>query len=184
MRIVGGELKGRTIKTIDAAHLRPSTERTREAIFSVLGDDIEGADIADLFCGSGALGLEALSRGASRALFVESSKKTIRAVRKNVSDLGLYKKADFYEGSVFHLRPGFFNSISIIFADPPYGKGFGDRLIELLCLKKIAPDGILVLEHEREWRYQGSDARELRRLDFGDSSVTFLKLPPSSVNNE
>ena len=184
MRIVGGELKGRQIKTSGAAHLRPSTEKTREAIFSVLGGDIDGADIADLFCGSGALGLEALSRGASRALFVELSKPTIRVVKKNVSEFGLDKQAEFYEGSVFHLRPGFFDTISIVFADPPYGKGFGDQLIELLSLKKIAFDGILVLEHEREWSYDGSGVWILRRLDFGDSSVTFFKLPARVINDE
>ncbi|MEE9552899.1 MAG: 16S rRNA (guanine(966)-N(2))-methyltransferase RsmD [candidate division Zixibacteria bacterium] len=176
MRIVGGEMKGRLIKAPSTDNLRPSMERTREAIFSVLGDDIVDASVADLFCGSGALGLEALSRGATRALFIDSSKAAIRAVRKNTADLGLAGRAVVYEGSVFHLRPGKLKDISIVFADPPYEKGYGDRLITLLCLKNSSFDGILILEHEKGWSYEGSDCEIMRRLDFGDSSVTFLKV--------
>ena len=176
MRIVGGELKGRIIQTGRAASLRPSTEKTREAIFSVLGADISGADIADLFCGSGALGLEALSRGASRALFVESSRSTMKVAGRNVHELDLARRAEFLQCSVFDLSQDIFVGIDIIFADPPYGKGYCDRLIDLLCLKNDAFHGILVLEHEKEWHCDRPDPALLRRLDFGDSSVSFFRL--------
>lgn len=177
MRIAGGELKGRVIKAPSSGNSRPSTERTREAIFSVLGDDIIDVMIADLFCGSGALGLEALSRGATSALFVDSSKAAIKAVRQNIAELGLVGQADVIEKNALHLRGGRLKGVSIIFADPPYEKGYGDSLITLLCLKKISFDGILVLEHEKGWEYDGSHCEIMRRLDFGNSSVTFMRVP-------
>jgi len=177
MRIVGGELKGRSIKVPKSRDIRPSTEKIRAAIFSVLGGDIDGARVADLFCGSGALGLEALSRGASYALFIDNLPAAAAAVRKNLLDLGADSRCAVRMMDVFHIRPGFFEKISIIFADPPYGQEHGDRLISLLCLKKIASGGILVLEHESGWNYDGQDLKILKRLDFGDSSVSFFRLP-------
>lgn len=177
MRIVGGELKSRLISVPKGGNLRPSTEKIRGAIFSSLGNTIIDARVADLFCGSGALGLEALSRGASFALFVDSSKTAISAVSRNIRDLELSQRAEAHVLDIFHLRHKKLAGISIIFADPPYGKRYGEKLIALLCLKKIASDGILVLEHESDWRYSGADLGIIKRLDFGDSSVTFLKIP-------
>jgi len=129
MRIVGGELRSRLIRVPKTRDLRPSTEKIRGAIFSVLGADIKGARVADLFCGSGALGLEALSRGASFALFVDSSGPAISMAKRNVLELDLSSRAELCAMNVFRLRPTKLEGISIIFADPPYGKGFGDRLI-------------------------------------------------------
>ena len=180
MRIVGGELKSRIIKIPKTGNLRPSTEKIRAAIFSVLGDDINEARVADLFCGSGALGLEALSRGASFALFVDSSAVAVSTVKSNLQELDLSSRAELRAMNVFHIRPKKLEGISIIFADPPYGKGYGDRLISLLCLKNFAVRGILVLEHEAAWSYVDTRGVILKRLDFGDSSVTFLKIPAQS----
>lgn len=174
MHIVGGALKGRRIRVPKATGLRPSTDKIRGAIFSVLGDDITGARIADLFCGSGALGLEALSRGADHAVFVDSSREAISVVKHNVRDLGLQTRVAIRSKDVFHVRPSLFEKVSIIFADPPYRKLYGDKLISLLSLKKFAYDGIIALEHENEWSYGESEFKILKRIDFGDSSVSFL----------
>lgn len=170
-------MKGRLIRIPGGKNLRPTTEKTRGAIFSVLGDDIIDARVADLFCGSGALGIEALSRGASHALFVDSSKIAIGIVKKNVAELELGLLSEIHVMNAFLLRPAKFREISVIFADPPYKKGHGDRLISLLCLKKNVINGILVLEHESQWSYSGKDLDVLRRLNFGDTSVTFFRLP-------
>lgn len=175
MRIVGGILRGRYIRVPAGRDLRPSTDKTREAIFSVLGDDIACPRVADLFCGSGALGLEALSRGADQAVFVDSSKEAIRAVRHNLKELRLQSKTQTKLMDVFKIRPSLLEGVTIIFADPPYGKRYGDNLLSLLSLKKFAYDGIIVLEHESEWSYAGSEFRILKRIDFGDSSVSFLR---------
>ena len=175
MRIVGGILKGRHIRVPRGRDLRPSTDKIRGAIFSVLGDDITGSRVADLFCGSGALGLEALSRGADRAIFVDSSKEAIRMVKHNLKELELQTRAEIRSMDVFDIQPSLLEGISIIFADPPYRKRYGDNLLPLLSLKKSAYDGIIVLEHESEWSYAGSEFQILKRIDFGDSSVSFLR---------
>ena len=176
MRIVGGILSGRHIRVPGGRDLRPSTDKIRGAIFSVLGDDIACSRVADLFCGSGALGLEALSRGADHAVFVDSSKEAIRVVKHNLRELQLQNKAEIKSMDVFKIQPSFLKGISIVFADPPYRKWYGDNLLSLLSLKKSAYDGIIVLEHESDWSYAGSEFRILRRIDFGDSSVSFLRV--------
>jgi len=154
--------------------LRPSTDKIRGAIFSVLGDDITGSRVADLFCGSGALGLEALSRGANHVVFVDSSKEAISAVKHNLKDLKLQTRAEIRSMDVFDIRPSLLENVSIIFADPPYRRLCGDKLISLLSLKKFAYDGIIVLEHESEWSYGGSEFQILKRINFGDSAASFL----------
>jgi 16S rRNA (guanine966-N2)-methyltransferase len=174
MRIAGGALKGRRIRVPGGKGLRPSTDKIRGAIFSVLGDDITGTRVADLFCGSGALGLEALSRGADHAVFVDSSKEAISVVRHNIKELELQTRSKVKLMDVLDIRPSLLENVSIIFADPPYRKLYGDKLISLLSLKKFAYDGIIALEHENEWSYGGSEFKILNRIDFGDSSVSFL----------
>ena len=174
MRIAGGEFKGRIIKVPKVPNLRPSTERIREAIFSVLGGDIIDSSVADLFCGSGALGLEALSRGAKDALLVDSDHHAVLTARENVKSLRLESRARIMTANALNLRPTQIKDIKIIFADPPYHNEFCQRLVALLSLQKFDWYGILVLEHESDWNYDGDDFRIARRINFGDSAVTFL----------
>lgn len=177
MRVTGGSLKGRIFKIPKNPDIRPSTDKTREAIFSSLGADIVGAEIADLFCGSGALGLEALSRGAARALFVDIDRSAISTVRGNIEALGLESKSRVMTLNVFNLRPKHLTGLAIIFADPPYRGDYARRLVELLSLPKFGWYGILTLEHESAWEYKGDDFQMLRRLEFGETSVSFLFWP-------
>jgi 16S rRNA (guanine966-N2)-methyltransferase len=177
MRIAGGELKGRRIIVPSIKELRPSTEKTREAIFSTLGDDVVDARVADLFCGSGALGIEALSRGAAFSLFIDSSRAAILAVRKTIMELGLESRSEIRRMEALAIRGKHLENTSIIFADPPYGEGYGKQLIDLLCLKKISGNGILVLEHESGWKSDRIGPEVMKKLEFGDSSVTFFRIP-------
>ena len=172
MKITGGQLRGRTLKVPKNAHIRPSTEKIREAIFSSLGEDIIDADIADLFCGSGALGLEGISRGAKTALFLDSDSAAVNTVRENISALGLESRCRAMIANILHLRPSKLEPYGIIFADPPYKKRYAEIL--LLSLQKSRWHGILILEHESEWEYRSSEFKVLRRLDFGDSAVSIL----------
>jgi 16S rRNA (guanine966-N2)-methyltransferase len=174
IRIAGGLYKGRTIKVPNTKNIRPSTEKTREAIFSALGADIIDASVADLFCGSGALGLEALSRGARKALFVDSSHGSTAAARQNVELLGVGEVARVMTMNVFNLRPKHLQDVGIVFADPPYRGGYAQKLTVLLSLPKFEWYGILILEHETDWGFKGDGYRLLRRLDFGETSVSFL----------
>jgi 16S rRNA (guanine(966)-N(2))-methyltransferase RsmD len=172
MKITGGKFRGRNLKVPKNAHIRPSTEKIREAIFSSLGEDIVDSNIADLFCGSGALGLEGLSRGAKTAVFIDSDSGAISTIRENIRTLSLESQARAMVMNVLHLRPAKFEQYKIIFADPPYKKRYAEFL--LISLQKSRWHGILVLEHESEWSYSGAELKLLRRLDFGDSSVSFL----------
>jgi 16S rRNA (guanine966-N2)-methyltransferase len=174
MKIAGGLYKGRIIKAPKIRNIRPSTEKIRESIFSALGADIIEASIADLFCGSGALGLEALSRGACQALFVDSNYGSIVAVRENIRRLDVESISAVMTMNVFNLRPKHLQGIGIIFADPPYRAGYARKLLALLSLPKFNWYGILILEHESDWGNEGDEYRLLRRLDLGDTSVSFL----------
>lgn len=174
MRITGGRLKGSRIAVPRGLSIRPTTDKTREAVFSVLGEDIMEARVADLFCGSGALGIEAISRGAESVLFVDSSKSVLFNLKKNIKNLDILNKTNIKLLNAFNIRPKILKNISIVFADPPYKKGFGDKLITLLCLPKFNWYGILALEHESEWRYAGEQLQLLKRCDFGDLAVSFL----------
>lgn len=175
MRITGGQLKGRRITVPPGRGVRPSTDRLREAIFSIIGGDIQGAGVADLFCGSGALGIEAISRGADYALFIDSSRPHIANLKKNLETLGIADKSDMKVMDALNIRAKLLEGISIVFADPPYRKGMGDKLISLFCLPKFEWYGILVLEHEAGWSYTGENVRILKRKDHGDMAVSFFE---------
>jgi len=147
----------------------------REAIFSIIGGDIQGARVADLFCGSGALGIEAVSRGADYALFIDSSRSHIVNLKKNLEILGIADKSEIKVMDALRVKAKQLEGVSIVFADPPYRKGIGDKLISLFCLPKFEWYGILVLEHEAGWSYTGGDMQILKRKDHGDMAVSFFE---------
>ena len=134
MRIVGGEFRGRPLATPRSNAIRPTTDRTREALFNILShrfaDKLEGARVLDLFSGTGALGLEALSRGASFALFIEESAEGRGLIRTNVESLGLTGRSKIFRRDATDLgEVGTMQPFGLLFADPPYGKGLGERAL-------------------------------------------------------
>ena len=134
MRIVGGEFRGRPLATPRGNAIRPTTDRTREALFNILShrfpDRLEGARALDLFAGTGALGLEALSRGASFALFVEESVEGRGLIRTNVESLGLTGRSKIFRRDATDLgEVGTMQPFGLLFADPPYGKDLGERAL-------------------------------------------------------
>ena len=188
MRIVAGKLKGRAIVAPDGMGTRPTSDRARQAIFNVLehaawAEPLAGARVMDLFAGSGALGFEALSRGAAFALFVETDEDARGAIRDNADAYGLMGATRVHRRSATDLgvRPGSDGeAFDLAFLDPPYGKGLGEqglaRLIEGNWLK---PGAIVVFE-------RGSDEPEIdtpgyERLDarnYGAARVFFFLLSP------
>ena len=136
MRIVGGRFRGRNLTALGAgdmaAQLRPTSDRVREALFNVLhsgGYDMVGARVLDLFAGTGALGLEALSRGAERVLFVEDGAKGRNLIRKNIDLLQVDSAAQLFRRDATRLGPSKGAAFSVVFADPPYGKGLGSKAL-------------------------------------------------------
>ena len=135
MRIVGGEFRGRPLATPRSDAIRPTTDRTREALFNILAhrfaDRLDGARVLDLFAGTGALGLEALSRGAAFCLFIEESAEGRGLIRTNVETFGLTGRTQDLppRRDARSARPAPCSPSACCFADPPYGKGLGERAL-------------------------------------------------------
>jgi 16S rRNA (guanine(966)-N(2))-methyltransferase RsmD len=174
MRVTGGFARGRRFKA-PSNEVRPSTDRLREALFSILQHKLPGSRVLDLFAGSGALGIEALSREAASATFVESSRVACRVIEENLVELGFCGTVTCREVLPF-LRTAK-SDYDLILADPPYAKwGREDHAAALLAdgslPRLLAPDGILVVEVEKErsdppragWNF-------LDRRDYGSSSI-------------
>lgn len=167
MRIIGGEFRGRRLRVPKDARVRPTADRVREAWMSIVGGALEGADVLDLFAGSGALGLEALSRGASAATFVEINGPSLRALRDNIQQLGVAAVATVCHADALRyaerLPPHRFD---VAFADPPYTTDAAERLIALFRRTPFAR--VLSVEHQAGLALPGDDTRR-----YGAAAVTF-----------
>ena len=143
MRIVGGRLGGRTLLAPKSQAIRPTADRLREALFNILqhsyGDPVEGARVLDLFAGTGALGLEALSRGAAFVLFVDDGAEARALLRGNVDALGAGGASKVYRRDATRLGPAHpMEPFSLAFLDPPYGKGLAERALDLGARRRLA----------------------------------------------
>lgn len=135
MRIIAGAARGRRLKTPAGAGTRPATDRVREAVFSSIGPHVEGAAVADLYAGSGAFGLEALSRGAASVVFVERGRKALAALRENVSTLGL--GGHVLAGTVGEYLTKAGHQFDLVFLDPPWSQAVGEMEGELAVLDRL-----------------------------------------------
>lgn len=183
MRIVGGDLRGRTLVTPRSSAIRPTSDRTREAIFNVLAHrgsgGVDGARVLDLFAGTGALGVEALSRGAAMCLFVEEAAEARGIIRDNVEAFGLTGRSKIFRRDATDLgEVGTIQPFDLVFADPPYGQGLGERaLASALAGGWVAPGALVILEEAADARfvlpagYSVADERE-----YGDTVIRFLDL--------
>jgi 16S rRNA (guanine(966)-N(2))-methyltransferase RsmD len=151
MRIIGGKARGRRLKAPKGRALRPTGGRVKEALFDILSHDLTGRRILDLYAGTGALSLEALSRGASEAFLVDFSRGAAKAIQENVESLGLTGRSTVWVAPALHAirrlaRRG--ESFDVIFLDPPYEKGkVGETLRALGSAGILRPDGVVVVEH-------------------------------------
>src|SRR5215210_2262570 len=152
MRIVGGRLRGRALAGPGSDRVRPTSDRLRETIFNVLahayGDPVAGARILDLFAGTGAMGLEALSRGAAFALFVDDSAAARGLIRENVEALGVGGQSRLFRRDATRLGPAAPNApFSLVFCDPPYGKGLAERALAACAAGGwLTVDALIVIE--------------------------------------
>lgn len=177
MRIVGGSLGGRVLRAPSGAATRPTSEKVREAVFQILGS-VEDAHLLDLFAGSGALGLEALSRGAAHVTFVDSGKLAIASIRENLRVLDLEARATVVVGdAVAVARRPTTTPWRIVFIDPPYASDLATRAALALPAENLAPDAVIVIEHDR--RNAPPDALgSLLRTDqrrYGDTHISFYE---------
>lgn len=181
MRIVGGELRARRIVEPDDRAIRPTPDRVREAVFNMLahshGSALEGGRVVDLFAGTGAMGLEALSRGARFALFVDEGPAARALLRTNVEALGLTGRSKVWRRDATALGQATLPPFALAFADPPYGRGLGERAAaSLLAGGWLAPHALLVLEEEAPHLPDALEGFEaLDRRAFGRTAVGFFR---------
>ncbi|MFM8382265.1 MAG: 16S rRNA (guanine(966)-N(2))-methyltransferase RsmD [Actinomycetota bacterium] len=174
MRVVAGSLRGRAIVAPEGHATRPTTDRVREALFNALASagGIEGSRVLDLFAGSGALGIEALSRGASHCTFVERDRMAVDAIRRNVANLGLSDRTSIVVGDVLSRLPAL-PPADLVLADPPYG--FADWSVLLGGLGSLmSTTGLVVLE-SGEPLGEVSGWETVREKRYGRTWVTFLR---------
>jgi 16S rRNA (guanine966-N2)-methyltransferase len=182
MRIVGGAFRGRTLATPKSQAIRPTTDRTREAVFNVLshrhGGRLEDARVLDLFAGTGALGLEAISRGAAHCLFVEESAEGRGLIRTNVEAFGLQGRTKIFRrdatalGSVGTIAP-----FDLVFADPPYGKGLGEQaLASARAGGWLKPGALCVVEEAASAPFAEVEGfAVVDERHYGDTIVRFIE---------
>jgi 16S rRNA (guanine966-N2)-methyltransferase len=171
MRIIAGELKGRRIARPDDPRVRPITDRLKEAWFGVLGQRVVGASVVDLFAGSGALGLEALSRGAVAVDFVEFSPRSLEALRRNIAALKVGDRARVRRADALRFagRLGR-TAYDLAFADPPFSTDHAERLVAIFREHPFA--STLTLQHRADRVIEGDDVRR-----YGTHAITFLFAP-------
>lgn len=146
MRVITGIARGRKLETLDGLDVRPTTEKVKEALFSSIQFDIEGRRVLDLFAGSGQLGIEALSRGAESAVFVDASPDSLEVVKRNLKATGFEDKARTVRKDYFSFLAAANEKFDIAFLDPPYKAGYLEKALENLTA--IMSDyGIIVCEY-------------------------------------
>lgn len=145
MRVITGSARGTKLATIEGEDVRPTADRVKEAVFSSLQFELEGRFVLDLFAGSGQLGIEALSRGASRAFFVEHNPAAVAMVRQNLRHTQFSERASVFESDYAVFLAGRTERFDIAFVDPPYSKGLVEAALPKL-VRRMAPDGVIICE--------------------------------------
>jgi 16S rRNA (guanine966-N2)-methyltransferase len=184
MRIVAGKFRGRALGKPDHDGLRPTSDRTRESVFNILAHgiadfDLQGARVIDLFAGTGALGLEAMSRGAAYCLFVEDNADARALIRETVETLGLTGETRIFKRDATDLGPAAKNDrYSLAFLDPPYGKGLGERALSgLLEGSWLTSNAICVVEDRAGSAFTlPSGLTEIDKRSWGETEVRFLRV--------
>jgi 16S rRNA (guanine966-N2)-methyltransferase len=181
VRIVGGTLGGRVLRAPGGAATRPTSEKVREALFNILGS-VEGSHVLDVFAGSGAVGIEALSRGAAHATFLDSGKPALAAIRGNLAELGLAARATILSQDAVvtcarHRPP---SPWRLVFVDPPYRSDLATRAVLAIPSESLAADAVIVIEHDRR-NAPPDTLGSLLRTDqrrYGDTMVSFFQRKP------
>ena len=177
MRIIGGKYRGRTLVSFEGEAVRPTSDRVKESLFNILATRLYGARVLDLFCGSGSLGLESLSRGAKQVTFNDSAKTSIAILKKNLDKLGVTSEEAVtlchdYSLCLEVVRGEF----DLIFLDPPYAMDAGERALEKIAQKGLlSKNGIAVYERDRPFagKIDGLEAYDMRK--YGKTYLTFFR---------
>jgi len=183
VRIVGGKFRGKVLLSPTDDSIRPTSDRARESVFNILasriGVHLDGIKVIDLFAGTGALGLEAVSRGATSAVFVDTSAEARGIIRDHIQEFGIAGFAKLLRRDATDLGPaGTMGPFNLVFLDPPYGKGLGEQaLVSLKAGNWLAPDVTIVLEESSEIELKLPEGFEVDdRREYGAAAVHFIRL--------
>ncbi len=182
MRIITGKSRGVKLLTLEGENTRPTSERAKEAVFSMLSFDIEGRDVLDLYAGSGQMGLEALSRYAKSATFVDNSREAVQIINKNISKTKLLDGATVVNSDVSVFLSRARSQYDIVFIDPPYALRAVSSALELMLKKNLLkPTSIIVCESAEENVFENAPALSeqfevIKRAKYGVAHITLLKL--------
>jgi 16S rRNA (guanine966-N2)-methyltransferase len=190
LRIIGGTAKGLTLKTVKLSALRPTTDRVRSAVFSMLESRhaIIGARVLDLYAGTGSLGIEALSRGAIKADFVENNKQLATLISENLSRTKLDDKSKVHNMSVDKALGLLKNKYDLIFADPPYKmiNETSESIQKIIELRLLSDRGKIILEHSirSSFDFKTSDLAIIQTKKYGDTNIDIYELAKVSEEND
>jgi len=173
MRVIGGEFRSRRIKTLPGLETRPTPDRLRETLFNVLATVIADTIFLDAYAGSGAVGIEALSRGARRAIFVEKNRAAVEVIRENLSTLGLEKRAEVFTGKTLTVLERV--AADIVFLDPPYEKEI--EYESALTALGLSTNRLVIAQHASRatLKPEYGNLKRYRLLKQGDNSLSFYR---------
>ena len=183
MRIIAGQHKGRRLKSLKGQHLRPTSDRVREALFSIISPRLPGSNFLDLYAGTGAVGIEALSRGAQQVIFVESHKDSLHILKENVQLCGVQDQSVIMAQTTEAWlkkwnEQNIHNTFHIIFADPPYDYSLEDGFFTHVPTNTILdPEGLLIIEHSSKTIIPPMNSSQLipqHSYRYGDTTLTIF----------
>ncbi|MBC8080315.1 MAG: 16S rRNA (guanine(966)-N(2))-methyltransferase RsmD [Gorillibacterium sp.] len=190
MRVISGEARGRPLKAVPGKGTRPTTDKVKEAIFSIIGPYFAGGWVLDLFAGTGGLGIEALSRGMDNAIFIDADKGSVEIVRQNLQVTGFTDKAEVYRNDAERALKALSKRdirFELVFLDPPYKmKTAGELMLAMDAFGLLMPGATLIIEHETDHHYeeQYGPFRETKHAVYGETTVTIYRYEPVSATNE
>ncbi len=183
MRIITGKARGIRLKTLEGELTRPTTERVKEAIFSMIQFDIEGRTVLDLFAGSGQMGLEAISRGASHAVLVDKSKDAVKIIQENMEKTKLSSNCSVAQtDALSYIRRSRGEKFDLIFLDPPYASGLYQPVLEaLLTEQMLKPTSLIICESDTDTLLSGnaiiSNGFEVKKISRYSKTVITILIP-------
>ncbi|MFD0587877.1 16S rRNA (guanine(966)-N(2))-methyltransferase RsmD [Paenibacillus sp. GCM10027627] len=190
MRVIAGEARGRALKAVPGANTRPTTDKVKEAIFSMIGPYFDGGIALDLFAGTGGLGLEAWSRGVERVIFVDRETISIDVIRHNVKAVGAESAAEIYRNDAGRALKALAKrglAFSLVFLDPPYRMTDMDAVMEELADKgMLENDAKIVVEHDAAHTYPEHLPHfdQMKHAKYGDIAVTIYRYAKEDANSD
>ena len=176
MRIIGGKHRGRKLADFKGNDIRPTADRVKESLFNILSVKVSGASVLDLFCGSGNLGLESLSRGAAKVHFNDLSKDSLAVLKKNLAQVGEEDKCRITNLDYLACLGSSGDSYDLIFIDPPYAKEFGIPALETISKRNLlTEDGVAIYERDRTFEGASEGLEKYDERKYGKTYLTFFK---------